>query len=87
MALTEKQLKAAHESRLKRLHAVVLDSKLRRETMPKYVFFARCYRNTTFLRLKGLERGIAACLTANEPVSAVILGRQFVETESCGTWG
>src|SRR5262249_18278994 len=80
MVLTEKQLKAAHESRVKLLRAVTLDSNLRRETMPKYVFFARCYRNASFLRLKGLEHGIRACLAANEPVSAVILARQFVET-------
>ena len=71
---------AAHETRVERLRAVALDSKLRCETMPKHVFFAWCYRNASFLRLKGLERGIAACLAANEPVSPVILARQFVQT-------
>ena len=43
-------------------------------------FFAWYYRNASFLRLKGLERGIAACLAANEPVSPIILARQFVQT-------
>jgi hypothetical protein len=80
MAVTEKELKAAQKrewsvcARLRWIPSCGV------ETMPKHVFFAWCYRNASFLRLKGLERSIAACLAANEPVSAVILARQFVET-------
>jgi hypothetical protein len=80
MAITEEELQAEHERRLTRLRAVAIDAELRRGTLPKHVFWGRCYRNTAFLRLKGLERGIAACLRYDEPVSALILARQFVET-------
>src|SRR5688572_3221018 len=80
MAVTEEELQAAHEKRLAKLRAVAVDTELRRGTLPKHVFWGRCYRNVAFLRLQGLERGITACLGAGEPVSAVILARQFVET-------
>ena len=80
MAITEEDLQAEHEKRLARLRAVVVEVQLPRGTLPKHAYWGRCYRNTAVLRLKGLERGIAACLRDNEPVSAVILARQFVET-------
>ncbi len=62
------------------LRAVAVEAELLRGTLPKHIFWGRCYRNAAFLRLKGLERGITACLRDNEPVSALILARQFVET-------
>jgi hypothetical protein len=80
MATTEEELQAAHEKSLAKLRAVTVDAELRRGTLPKHVHWGRCYRNAAFLRLQGLERGITACLRANEPVSALMLARQFVET-------
>jgi hypothetical protein len=80
LEITEQDLRKAHTERVKRLHAVEIAAVLKRDGSPKHVFIGHCYRNAVFLRLRGLERGIAACLSANEPVSAIILARQFVET-------
>jgi hypothetical protein len=79
-ASVEEGLQKAHEKRVEGLRAVEIDAVLRRDEERKHVFIGRCYRNAVFLRLKGLERGITACLKVDEPVSANILARQFVET-------